>query len=92
MENLILLAVVLVIYALVFIPGMRRRREAQNMRERLAPGDEVVLDSGIHGFITEVEDTIVWVEVAEGTELKVQKSNLSFIVSGDGGDDADDED
>ena len=65
----------------VFIrPQQQRTRAAAALRASLEAGDEVILDSGIHGFLTEVEDDVVWIEVAEGTELKVSKSSVAAKV------------
>ena len=77
MANLIVFGVAFAaIYFLMIRPQQQRQREAAALMAGLEPGDEVVLSSGIHGFLTEVEAAVVWVEVAEGTELKVTKSSV----------------
>ena len=42
----------------------------------LAAGDEVLLNSGIHGVVKEVEEEsgIIWLEVAQDLELKVLRT------------------
>ena len=42
----------------------------------LAAGDEVLLSSGIHGVVKEVEEEsgVIWLEVAQDLELKVLRS------------------
>ncbi len=89
MENLILLVVFVVIYAVIFLPSFRRRREKQALVNALALGDEVVLTSGIHGFVTEVDEGVVWVEVSEGVELKVNKGAIETVVTADASGDED---
>ncbi len=89
MENLILLLVFVVIYAVIFLPSFRRRREKQALVNALALGDEVVLTSGIHGFVTEVDEGVVWVEVSEGVELKVNKGAIETVVTADASGDED---
>ena len=89
MENLILLVVFIVIYAVIFLPSFRRRREKQQMVNALGVGDEVVLPSGIHGFVSELDEGIAWVEVSDGVELKVNKGAIETVVPTDSGDDED---
>ena len=83
MENLILLAVFVVIYAVIFLPSFRRRRAKQALVNALGIGDEVVLSSGIHGFVTEVDGGVAWIEVSEGVELKVNKGGIERAVTAD---------
>ncbi len=83
MENLILLVVFVVIYAVIFLPSFRRRREKQALVNALGIGDEIVLSSGIHGFVTEVDEGVAWVEVSEGVELKVNKGAIETVVTAD---------
>ena len=90
MENLILLVVFIVIYAVIFLPSFRKRREKQQMVQALGVGDEVVLTSGIHGFVSELDEGVAWIEVSEGVELKVNMGAIDTVVPGDT--DADDED
>ena len=60
-------ALLLPIYILLFLaliwflmirPQQRRRRELQNLIDRLAPGDDVVTVSGLYGTVTEIEEML----------------------------------
>jgi preprotein translocase subunit YajC len=46
------------------------------MVQRLSVGDEVVTTGGILGKVTEVGDTFVTMEIAEGVRIKVQKFQI----------------
>ncbi len=50
------------------------------MLAAMAKGDEVVTSGGIVGKITKVGEAYVGVEVADGTEITVQKSSVSTIL------------
>jgi preprotein translocase subunit YajC len=50
------------------------------MLAKLASGDEVVTAGGVLGRVTEVGDSFVTVEVAEGVRIKVQKFQVSSLV------------
>jgi preprotein translocase subunit YajC len=50
------------------------------MMEALAKGDEVVTAGGVVGKITKVNDGYVTLEVADGTEIVVQKSAVTTLL------------
>ncbi len=94
MEQLLVFAAIFaVMYFVLIMPQQRRQREAAALLKSLEEGDEVVLSSGIHGFISMLEDDICWIEVAEGVDLKVARSSVVSVIKLDAEDDAaDDED
>ncbi len=75
---LILLAGVM--YVALILPQQRRTKEHRALLSTLADGDEVVLNSGIHGFITQLDNDIIWMEVSPGVELKVSRSAIATKV------------
>ena len=51
----------------VFIrPRQRRAKEAAALLASIEVGDEVVLTSGIYGFVSAVEDDVLWIDIADG--------------------------
>ena len=69
-----------IFYFLLFRPQQKRAREHQNLVSRLSAGDEVVTNGGLLGRVTEVGDTFVTLEVAEGVRVKVQKVQIQQLV------------
>jgi Preprotein translocase subunit YajC len=63
-------------------------RQQRSLVDSLKTGDEVVLNSGIFGVISEVDGDVVWLEVAGDLELKV----LRGAVEGRFNDDTNDDD
>lgn len=53
-------------YFLLIRPQQRRKKEAMELHSSLAIGDEVELTSGILGFISDIEDGILWIDIADG--------------------------
>ena len=47
----------------------------------LQEGDEVILASGIYGFISAIEDGYVWLDIAEKVEIRVARSAIATKVS-----------
>ena len=65
------------IYFLLMRPQQQRERARRELIASLEDGDEVVTGSGIHGVIVEVEDNVVWLEVAPDVELKVSRDAVA---------------
>lgn len=80
MEFVPLIVVGLLMYVVLILPQQRRNREHKALLASLEEGDEVVTSSGIYGFVVSVEPDIIWLEVANGTELKVSKSSVNSKV------------
>ena len=75
--NLIMLGgFVVIFYFLLIRPQNKRRKEHDALVSGLSKGDEVVTAGGIVGQITKVEDEFVKVQIADGLEMRVQKSSV----------------
>ena len=55
-------------------------RSTRRCISKLAAGDEVVTSGGLLGKITEVGDTFVTLEVADGVRIKVQKFQVTPLM------------
>lgn len=76
--SLVMLVAVMAIFYFVLVrPQKRRFREHQQLISSLATGDEVVTIGGVYGYVQEVEDDLVWLEVADGVELRFSKQAIS---------------
>jgi preprotein translocase subunit YajC len=69
-----------VLYFLMIRPQMKRQKEQKSMMEALTKGDEVVTAGGILGRITKVADAYVTIEIANGTEIVVQKAAVTMLL------------
>lgn len=69
-----------VLYFLMIRPQMKRQKEQKAMMEALAKGDEVATVGGMLGRITKVADNFVTLEVANGTEVVVQKAAVTTLL------------
>ncbi|MDQ4149927.1 MAG: preprotein translocase subunit YajC [Actinomycetota bacterium] len=76
--SLLMLVTVMVIFYFILVrPQKRRMKEHQDLVSSLAAGDEVVTIGGIFGFVKEVGDETVWLEIDEGVEVRVSKQAIS---------------
>jgi preprotein translocase subunit YajC len=80
MTFLPLVLIFIVFYFMLIRPQSKRAKEHRTMLAALAPGDEVVTGGGILGRITEMGESFITVEVANGVELKVQKAQVIALM------------
>lgn len=80
MSFLPIILMFVVLYFLMIRPQMKRQKEQKAMIEALAKGDEVVTAGGLVGKVTKVSDAYVTLEVAEGTEIVLQKASVTMLL------------
>ncbi len=77
-----LLLIFVAMYFLLLRPQRKRQKEARALQDSLKEGDEVLLNSGIIGFVDEVQDDgIVWLNVADKVEIRVTKGAIASRMS-----------
>ena len=77
---LMMVAFVAIFYFLLLRPQQKKAKEHQALISKLATGDEVVTTGGILGRVTEVGDTFVSLEIADGVRIKVQKTQVTQLM------------
>ena len=75
-----LILIFVVFYFLLIRPQTKRAKEHKQMVEALAKGDEVVTSGGLLGRITEVGDNFLSIEIANGVQVKIQKTAVSTLL------------
>ncbi len=68
---------ILIMYLFMIRPQQKRQKEHQNMLSNLRKGDKIITASGIHGTITDMEDTAFMIQIAENTRIKIEKSAVT---------------
>lgn len=75
-----LIVIFIIFYFLLLRPQMKRAKEQRKLVEALAKGDEVVTTGGMFGKITDVEESIVTLEIADGVRIKMQKNAVTSLL------------
>ena len=65
---------------LMIRPQLKRAKEHKALLEGLQKNDEVLTQGGIVGKVTKVGENYVSVEIAEGTEVVVQKPAIGLVL------------
>lgn len=76
-----MLLIFVVFYFLMIRPQQRRQRALQDAVQGVKKGDSVVTSGGIMGKVTKVEDTIVEVEIAANTRIRVVKATIAEVTA-----------
>jgi preprotein translocase subunit YajC len=80
-QTLIMFGLIAVVFYFFFIrPQSKRNKELKRFRENLKKGDRVITAGGLHGKISEVNETTVIIE-SEGTRLKIEKASIASSVA-----------
>ena len=61
-------------------PQRKKQKEHQSLVDSLSKGDEVVLNSGMLGKITDVDESYISVKAADNVELKFQKIAVHAVL------------
>ena len=68
-------------YYLLLRPQQKREKARRELVRSLQVGDEVVTNAGIHGVVAEIEEAVVWLEVAPDVELKLSRDSVAGKVA-----------
>lgn len=72
--------IIVVFYFFMIRPQMKKTKEAKLFRESLKKGDQIVTIGGIHGKISDVQETTFTIEIEGGNKLKIEKSAVASSV------------
>ncbi len=76
------LLIFVIFYVLMIRPQQRRVKEHQAAIAAVKRGDEVITGGGIRGRVTKVSDDEAEVEIASGVRVRVVKSTLTGVITG----------
>ena len=74
---IMMVALFAIMYFLMIRPQQKRARKDQEMRSQLAPGDRVLLTSGLFATITHAGDKQFIVELAPDVQITVLKGSVA---------------
>jgi preprotein translocase subunit YajC len=72
-----------IFYFLVLAPQNKQRKQLQELINSLKKGDKVLTTGGIYGTVQGVEAEVVYLKIAENVKVKVARSAISGVVTGD---------
>lgn len=73
---LMIVAMIAIFYFFMIRPQNKKQKEIKKARETMQKGDAVVTAGGIYGRIKEVKDTTFIITIAEGVNIKIEKTSV----------------
>jgi preprotein translocase subunit YajC len=83
MDLVFLLATILIMYFLFFLPQRRKQQALNKMLGSLKRGDRVLTTSGMYGEVYAVKDSLITLEFNGGARIDFDKSAIAQAVSPD---------
>jgi len=76
-----LVLIFVVMYFLIIRPQNKKAKDHQNLIKNLKKGDRVVMNGGIIGTVTKVEDTELELEVSKGVTITVARPMVATVMT-----------
>lgn len=84
METIIGLLPIIAMFAVMWFfiirPAQKRQKATVTMQNNLKRGDQVITVGGLHGTIDALDDTSVFLTVADGTRLQFEKVAIGRVI------------
>jgi preprotein translocase subunit YajC len=81
LQLLLFLALPVGLYFLMIRPQKKRMQAQQQLSKSIAEGDEVMTTSGVYGFVSAIEDDVVWLEIADGVDIRITRAAVAKRVT-----------
>jgi len=75
-----LLLIFAVVYFLLIRPQIKRQKEHKKLVEAIEKGDEIATSGGLLGRVVNVGDTLLVLEIADGTTVVGQRFAVSTVL------------
>jgi len=73
---IMMVVIVAIFYFFMIRPQQKKQKAVQKAREALKTGDQVITSGGVYGKIKEIGDVFMMVEVANGINIKIDKTSI----------------
>jgi preprotein translocase subunit YajC len=79
----VIVALFALLWLLVLRPQRRRQMEQLRMQDTLHVGDEVVTAGGIRGYIRQLDEEVLKVEIAPDVQVRLDRRAVAAVVTQD---------
>jgi len=78
MTLIMILLLLVIFYFFMIRPQQKKQKQIEEYRSKLAKGDKIVTIGGLHGKITDVQEKVFIVEIADGVKITVEKAAVAI--------------
>lgn len=71
---------IVLFYFMLIRPQRRQQKEHQAKLAALKSGDEVIAAGGIYGLVTNINDRVVTLKIADGVKIRVDKNSVLSVL------------
>lgn len=75
-----LILMFVIFYFLLIRPQQKKQKQHRAMIENLKKGDRIITGGGIHGRITNVDENVLTVEIADQVKIKLNRGNVTALL------------
>lgn len=72
-----LILMFVIFYFLLIRPQQKKQKQHRTMIENLKKGDRIITSGGVHGRITNVDENVLTVEIADQVKVKLNRGNVA---------------
>ena len=77
-----MILIFVVFYFLLIRPQQKQQKKLQEMLTNLHKGDAVITRGGIHGKVTDIDGSLLTVEIANNINVKMNRDAVTSVGSG----------
>lgn len=85
METLVGLLPIIAMFAVMWFfiirPAQKRQKTTAQMQNNLKRGDQIITVGGLHAQVDAVDDTTIFVTVADGTRLQFERVAVGRVIT-----------
>ena len=75
-----IIAIALLFWLLIIRPQSRRQKALRELQGNLAPGDQVMLSSGVYGVVDSLSDERAHLRIADGVTIEVARGAVANVI------------
>ena len=73
---ILIVAFIAIFYFFMVRPQQKKQKEINKFRSELNNGDRVITAGGIYGFIKDIKDNYIILEIADNVRIKIDKNSI----------------
>jgi preprotein translocase subunit YajC len=88
---IVIVAVFALLWLLVLRPQRRRQVQQLEMQNTLHVDDEIITAGGLHGYVKQLDETVLTIEIAPGVKVRLDRRAVAGVVRPDEQDEQDEQ-
>ena len=78
MTLIFILLLLLIFYFFMIRPQQKKQKQIEEYRSQLTKGDKIITIGGLHGKITDVQEKVFVIEIADGVKITIEKAAVAI--------------